>query len=258
MKKELISRNNLSPLYRNGGQIHKYQAGSHFVAGLYQQIPWGFKPKPKSKNLLTREGVRRYINRFASHSNWTKRDSNYLYNKLLSSNWDPRYVLYAMGHESNFNHTAVPYKVDKDGNYILDENGNKIVASSAKGLGQLTDDTLRSLFPDKATYEMVKNQYYTQTRSIRDQIDDAFKYYDKVYNAIDQNDKDRTYGRIKVNLLAPSKILSDETSDYIKGQSITDNQKKLGFGYNQYKYLSDLKRMYDEEFDRRWEQEYEP
>ena len=217
--------------------------------GNEEQVKQSDKPKEKSNttnyehkdwmNSYSREEFDSYVNTAArklkwalsGFKGWSKDDLDYLYSKLGDTGWDPKQLVYALHSETSLN----PYI------------GSSL--SSAVGLGQLTKDTMKTLFGDG--WETIYNSYVDKTRPIKDIVDDTVKLYTRLYNNI-KTEKDKVgYGRIKVNLLAPNKSLDSVIGNHVYKTSLTKEQaKKLKKGVSTYR---DLMNVYDEEYSNKFD-----
>lgn len=180
----------------------------------------------KTPMIMNDAQIAEYVRKY---NNWEDEDINYLISKLKSTQFDPMALLYCMATESSFNPNAKSSK------------------SSARGLGQLTLDTLKTLFgQDQA--DTIMNEYNQGIRSTKNSIDDAFKYYKHIGENLVGYQPNKGYGRLKVNMLAPSKSLDDLVSQVIFDNSLSDKQKEIlgtQAGNLTYKQLMDY---YDQEF----------
>lgn len=169
---------------------------------------------------------------------WSDEDLRYLYNKLATTGWDPKALMYAIDRETNF----MPYA--------------KNPSTSAIGLAQLTKAQLKQLYKDsykdlteKELMDKVNNvynSYRNKTRSIKDIVDDTILQYSWMRNRLKTEPENMGYGRIKVNLLAPNARLDDIVPKYVYEGSLTKAQQaKIKLGEATYR---DLMKMYDEEF----------
>ena len=195
------------------------------------------KDKQQNNNeqrLITKDSLYNYINTDKRKSTWKKQgfngwtdsDLDYLYEKLNTTGWDERAVLYAIDKETNFRtHVKNP-------------------VSSAIGLAQLTKAQMKTLFGDNA--DKVYEEYLNGTRSVKDVIDDTIAQYKWMHDRIKSEKENMGYGRIKVNLLAPNASLDSIISNNLYENSLTPLQKlKIKKGKSTYR---DLMTMYDEEF----------
>lgn len=202
--------------------------------------------RPTNTSDLTEEEFFKYINtpirqqtwQSNNFKGWSDDDLRYLYNKLATTGWDPKALMYAIDRETNF----MPYA----------KNPN----TSAIGLAQLTKAQLKQLYKDsykdlseeELTDKVNKayNSYRDKTRSIKDIIDDTILQYSWMRNRVKTEPHNMGYGRIKVNLLAPNASLDSKIPKYVYEGSLTKAQQaKIKLGESTYR---DLMMMYDEEF----------
>lgn len=136
----------------------KYKDGldSGLVRALTSLYPIENMVKPFTPDdVWTLDKVREFVRSY--NPDWTDAEIKQLHDEAHHSPWGAGNALYAMAGESGFR-------------------GNKSAYSSAVGLGQLTDATLRSIYPNDADYQDARREYDRGTRSISDQITDLFNF----------------------------------------------------------------------------------
>ena len=199
----------------------------------YQKANGGFinnnedeQQNNNEQRLITKDSLYNYINTDKRKSTWKKQgfngwtdsDLDYLYEKLNTTGWDERAVLYAIDKETNFRtHVKNP-------------------VSSAIGLAQLTKAQMKTLFGNDA--DKIYEEYLNGTRSVKDVIDDTIAQYKWMHDRIKSEKDNMGYGRIKVNLLAPNASLDSIISDNLYENSLTPLQKlKIKKGKSTYRDL---------------------
>jgi hypothetical protein len=134
---------------------------------------------------------------------WTEKDIDYLYSKLSTTDWDPSAIVYAMATESSFNPAS------------------KNPVTSAKGLAQITDATMRSIYGTQAG-DSINNLYTQKKVSTQDAINHAFDFYNYAAKKVTSERDDMSYGRLKTNLLAPNAGRDSKVSKAVKANSLTE------------------------------------
>lgn len=139
-----------------------------------------------NKSKLTLDGLRTLIGKYKNKHRgaWTDEDIKYFYDKIQTSGFLPEAIAYVTATESSFNPKA------------------KSSASTAAGLGQLTDSRMRQLLG--SNYKEARKQYNNGTRSIKDQIDDLMLNIAQIDGSITDSLDNFGYGRLKMNYLKPS------------------------------------------------------
>lgn len=157
------------------------------------------------KPSITRQQLGDYIKTY-KNKGWTEKDIDYLYSKLSTTDWDPSAIVYAMATESSFNPAG------------------KNPVTSAKGLAQITDATMRSLYGTQAG-DSINNLYTQKKVSTQDAINHAFDFYNYAAKKVTSERDDMGYGRLKTNLLAPNAGRDSKVSKAVKANSLTEEQK---------------------------------
>ena len=154
---------------------------------------------------ITRQQLGDYIKTYKNEG-WTEKDIDYLYSKLSTTDWDPSAIVYAMATESSFNPVG------------------KNPVTSAKGLAQITDATMRSIYGTQAG-DSINNLYTQKKVSTQDAINHAFDFYNYAAKKVTSERDDMGYGRLKTNLLAPNAGRDSKVSKAVKANSLTEEQK---------------------------------
>lgn len=176
---------------------------------------------------ITRQQLGDYIKTY-KNKGWTEKDIDYLYSKLSTTDWDPSAIVYAMATESSFNPAG------------------KNPVTSAKGLAQITDATMRSLYGTQAG-DSINNLYTQKKVSTQDAINHAFDFYNYAAKKVTSERDDMGYGRLKTNLLAPNAGRDSKVSKAVKDNSLAEEQKGW-VNLNKTTYR-DLAQKYDSVFN---------
>lgn len=176
---------------------------------------------------ITRKQLGDYIKTY-KNKGWTEKDIDYLYSKLSTTDWDPSAIVYAMATESSFDPTG------------------KNPVTSAKGLAQITDATMRSIYGTQAG-DSINNLYTQKKVSTQDAINHAFDFYNYAAKKVTSERDDMGYGRLKTNLLAPNASRDSKVSKAVKDNSLTEEQKGW-VNLNKTTYR-DLAQKYDSVFN---------
>lgn len=158
-----------------------------------------------SKPNITRQQLGDYIKTY-KNKGWTEKDIDYLYSKLSTTDWEPSAIVYAMATESSFNPAG------------------KNPVTSAKGLAQITDATMRSIYGTQAG-DSINNLYTQKKVSTQEAINHAFDFYNYAAKKVTSEKDDMGYGRLKTNLLAPNAGRDSKVSKAVKDNSLTEEQK---------------------------------
>lgn len=176
---------------------------------------------------ITRQQLGDYIKTY-KNKGWTEKDIDYLYSKLSTTDWDPSAIVYAMATESSFNPAG------------------KNPVTSAKGLAQITDATMRSLYGTQAG-DSINNLYTQKKVSTQDAINHAFDFYNYAAKKVTSERDDMGYGRLKTNLLAPNAGRDSKVSKAVKDNSLAEEQK--GWANLNKTTYRDLAQKYDSVFN---------
>ena len=176
---------------------------------------------------ITRQQLGDYIKTY-KNKGWTEKDIDYLYSKLSTTDWDPSAIVYAMATESSFNPAG------------------KNPVTSAKGLAQITDATMRSLYGTQAG-DSINNLYTQKKVSTQDAINHAFDFYNYAAKKVTSERDDMGYGRLKTNLLAPNAGRDSKVSKAVKDNSLAEEYKGW-VNLNKTTYR-DLAQKYDSVFN---------
>lgn len=141
---------------------------------------------------------------------------------------------------TEFNYPTVLHLINGETSFEIFPNNN---ASSAQGPFQLLESTIKRLYPKN--YAQIINEYRNKSRNFSDILHDGMVMFREHAKRI--KDGDRSYGRLKVNHLAPYSSQTDTISATAWKSIKNDIKKKLIFGKSTYQDLTDA---YNEEYER--------
>ena len=185
-----------------------------------------------NKSKLTLDGLRTLIGKYKNKHNgvWSDEDIKYFYDKIQTSGFLPEAIAYVTATESSFNPKA------------------KSSASTAAGLGQLTDSRMRQLLG--SNYKEARKQYNNGTRSIKDQIDDLMLNIAQIDGSITDSLDNFGYGRLKMNYLKPSWSINRSTLEGLDlEKNLTKDQRTRITNKSS---VRDLIEEYDNEFNKKF------